>query len=319
MANETTFGTGVTVTRFLEFNNETVAQTRERIESSGLRPNRRVVREKQWTTARLSSAGDVEFDVNTTGFGLLLKNMMGEQTWTQPNAGSFPTVYQGFATVGRIDGKSFTFQIARADDGGTIRAFTYAGGKVAKWELMNEENGFLKLKTTLDAVSETTATGLAAAAYSATAVPLSYTKGVVKVGGAEQPVKKITLVGDNKLKLDRYTLRGSSSQEKKEQLEGEGLRDYTGSITAEFTSLELYEKFTSGANAELEVEWAGANIAGTYNSGLLVKCPAVRFDGKTPNVPGPSLIEVDFPIKVVDSGAGNGPVQMTYTTTDTAE
>lgn len=135
MVDETTFNTLVTVTRFLEFNSETLKRSIERIESTGLRPSRRVVREKQRQEARVAVNGDVTFDVNTNGFGLLLKHMLGEVEKSQPNAGSNPTVYEYLGMVGALDAKSFTCQLARGDTSGTIRAFTYGGCKIGKWEL----------------------------------------------------------------------------------------------------------------------------------------------------------------------------------------
>ena len=65
-------GTAVTPTRFLEFNSETVKASKERVESTGLRPSRRVLRSGQWAVSRLGAAGDVEFDVSTNGFATLL-------------------------------------------------------------------------------------------------------------------------------------------------------------------------------------------------------------------------------------------------------
>lgn len=315
--DETTFGTAQTVARFLEFNSETIEQTRERIESSGLRPNRRVVREKQWQEARLGAAGDVVFDVNSQGFGKLLKHMMGEIATSQPNAGSNPTVYEHKATVGQIDGKSFTAQIARADNTGTVRAYTYAGGKIPKWEVTCDENGFLVLKITTDFQSESTAIALASASYAATAVPLTYKEGLIKAAGTELPAKKFSLMGDNKLKLDRYLMRGTESQKKKEQLEGEGIRDYTGTVDIEFTGLSEYERFVKAENFEVTAFFEGPLISGTYHNALEITLPAVRYDGKTPNVPGPTLIDVSIPFKVVDSGNASGPVQLVYRSTDT--
>src|SRR5258708_1873690 len=105
MVDETTFGTPPTVSRFLEFNNETVEQTIERIPSSGLRVNRRVLRSSQWVPGRKSVQGDIEFEWQQQGMGLLLKHMLGGITSAQPNVGSAPTVWEHTAKVGQLDGK----------------------------------------------------------------------------------------------------------------------------------------------------------------------------------------------------------------------
>src|SRR5579872_5682754 len=138
LAVETTYGTTVTPTRFLEFNSETIKQSIARLESGGLRPKRLVLRSNQWLPGRIGVAGDIDMEFQTNGFGILLKSMLGELVtgaYTQPNAGSYPTVYQGTFRAGPTSGYSFTAQKAIGDTGGTIRAFTYGGCKVDKWEL----------------------------------------------------------------------------------------------------------------------------------------------------------------------------------------
>lgn len=319
MAPETTFGTSVTPTRFLEFNNDTVKRTIERIETAGLRPGRRVLREKQWIASRESVAGDVEFDVATNGFAMLLHHCLGEVEKVQPNAGSFPTVYEYKCTVGALDALSFTSQIAVGDINGTARAFTWAGCKIPKWEIIGDENAFLKLKASIDGASESISTALASASYSSTAVPLSYTNATIKIAGSEVPVMKFSIGADNKLKTDRFFMRGAASQQKKAQLEN-GIRPYTGKVNVEFSNLELYEKFTSGAVAEITAFYEGPEIAGSYKSAVEITLPAVRFDGETPQVPGPEIVDITLPIVALEPAAGGGKaVQITYRTTDSSE
>lgn len=317
IADETTFGTGVTPTRFVEFNSETIKQTIERLESTGLRPLRRVIREKQWQPGRIANAGDIDFDVNTQGFGLFLKHMMGEIASTQPNVGSAPTVWEHLATVGAMDARSFTTQLARADSGGTIRAFTYAGCKIPKWELECDENGFLKLKLSVDAQSETSATGLAAATYASAAQPLVYTGATIKIAGVEVPIKKFSLMGDNKLAGDRYAMRGAQSQLGRQQLEGEGIREYTGKLEMEFESLTQYNLFVNGTIGEVTAFFEGPVVAAGLASALEITMPNVRFDGETPNVPGAQLLQLPLAYKAVDAEAAKGPVQLKYRTIDT--
>jgi len=317
MADETTFATITPPSRFLEFNSESIKKTLERLTSSGLRPNRRNVRKQQWTTGREGVAGDIEFDINTQGFGLPFKHALGNITSSQPNAGSFPTVWEHTATVGQLDGKSFTSQIAVGDTGGTVRAFTWSGCKFVKWELMCDENGFLKFKPTIDGASESTATALASAAYAANAVPLAYTGGEIKIAGSEVPTKKFSLAGDTQQKLDRYFMRGSSSQQKKEQLEA-GLRAYTGKLDVEFMGLTEYNRFVNGTEAEITAFFEGPVIAGTFKYAVEVTLPACRFDGEGPDVTGADLVDISLPYVALDDNAGTGGVQIRYRTIDTA-
>lgn len=318
MKAETTYGTAVTVDRFLEFNSESVAQSIERIESAGLRPARRVLSTTDWVAGKKSIGGDVDFEVQSQGFGLLLKHCLGSVASAQPNAGSAPTVYEHTLKVGALDGLSFTGQFARSDTGGTIRAFTYAGCKVASWELSCSVDGFLMLKTSLLGQSETTATGLATASYATNPTPLAFTGATIQIGGVSYDVKNFDLSANNSLKEDRYFMRGSTNSALREEpLEGAGLREIGGNIEIEFGSLTPYTLFTAGTVGAVTASFQGTNIALSYNYALEVTLPAVRFDGTTPVVSGPDLIDQSLPYKCLDDGTSTTPVQIVYRTTDT--
>ena len=315
MVDETTFGSAPTVTRFLEFNNESVQQTIERIPSSGLRVNRRVLRSTQWTAGRKNITGDVEFEVQQQGMGLLLKHCFGTVTSAQPNAGSNPTVYEHTFKVGALDGKSFTAQIGMGDVGGTQRAFTYAGCKVSKWSLDVAIDGLLLLKPTIDGVSEATNVSLAAASYAASAYPLAWSGGTITMpGGATGNVKKFSLAGDNGLKLDRWFM-GAAPATKKEQLEA-NLRPYSGSVDIEFGDLTAYNLFVNGTVGQMTAFFEGSNISGSYNYALELTLPAVRFDGVAPDVAGPDIIMQSMPFVALDDGTSNAPISAVYRTVD---
>lgn len=316
MVDETTFGTSPTVTRFLEFNDESVAFTKDRINSSGLRAGRRVLRTTQWVTGKQNVTGDIDFEWQQQGMGLLLKHMLGGIATAQPNAGSNPTVYEHTATVGTLDGKSFTCQIGRGDVGGTVRAFTYAGCKIAKWDLSVSVDGLLMIKPTIDGISEVTSTALAAATYAAQSFPLAWVGGTITLpGGAVGNISKFDLSGDNGQALDRWFM-GATPGTKKEQLESD-LRSYSGSTDIEFADLSAYNLFINGTVGSLTAFFEGPVISGSYNYALEVTLPAVRYDGATPNVPGPGLITTTYPFTALDDGGGTGGVQMKYRTIDT--
>lgn len=316
MVDETTFGTSPTMTRFLEFNSETVGQTIDRYNSSGMRINRRVLRTTQWANGRKSVQGDVEFEIQQQGMGLLFKHMMGGVASSQPNAGSFPTVWEHTFTVGQLDGKSFSCQIGAGDATGNQRAFTYAGCKVAKWDLSVGVDGLLLLKASIDGVSETTGTALATASYPASTFPLSWAGGVITMpGGAVGNVSKFDLSGDNGQKVDRYFMTTNPGT-KKEQLEA-NLRAYGGSLDVEFDDLSAYNLFINGTVGSMTAFFTGSNIAGTFNYALEITMPAVRFDGTTPDVSGVDIISMNMPYICMDDGGGTGGLQLKYRTTDT--
>jgi len=317
MVDETTFGTAPTVTRFLEFSGETIEQTKERYESAGMRVGLRTHRSSQWVTGRVQVVGDLEFQWQQQGMGLMLKHMMGTIASTQPNVGSNPTVYEHKATVGQIDGKSFACQVAMAGVDGVQRAFTYAGCKIAKWDISIDNTGMLTFKPTIDGVSESSAVGMAAATYATNTFPLTWTGGTITLpGGATGNVTKFNLTGDNGLKLDRFFMAGQAlSGTKKEQLEA-NLRVYSGTVDLEFGDLSAYNLFVNGTVGSMTAFFQGQQITSPYNFAVEITMPAVRFDGKSPDVTGPDIVMMSMPFVCLDDGSATTPVQIVYRTTD---
>lgn len=318
MVDEVTFNTPVTVTRFLEFNSETLDNQIARIDSSGMRVGRKVLRKNQWVPGKVNVTGDVDFEVQQQGFGLPLKHMLGTIASAQPAVATDPTVWEHTATVGPLDGKSFTCQIGLGDATGNQRAKTYSGCKVAKWDLSISVDGLLMLKPTIDGASEATGTALAVAAYAPSTKPLAFTGATITLpSGMVGNVSKFDLTGDNKQALARYFLSGSGSNTKKEQLE-EGLRAYAGTVDVEFDDLTAYNQYVNGAVGTMTAFFEGDVISHAFNYALEVTLPAVRFDGKTPNVSGMTIPTISAPFVVLDDGAGTGGVKMVYRTVDTA-
>lgn len=310
---ETTVGTAVTPDRFFEFNSESLQQEIERIESGGLRPSRRVVSKR--FAGRKGVGGDIELEITNKGQALLWKHILGSVATTTPASGTNSRDH--LATVGALDGLGLTIQVGRTGTDGTTRAFTYAGCKVAAWELSGEADGIPVLSLTIDGMSETTATALATAAYPTGLEPLVFTQGTLSVGGSELLVKQFSLAGDNHLYTDRYYLTATNPGRKHEQIEGVGMREYTGSLTADFKDLTAYNLFVNKTQSSLAITYTSTTaIEGSLYYSLTVTVPAIEFDGETPTVGGAEIIEQSLPFKVIDTGNANGPVQVTVRSDD---
>lgn len=290
-AEESTYGTAVTPpTRFMEFVSESLKNEIERVESKGLRAGRRVLLSSQWGQGKRRIGGDVELEVLSTGQALLWKHMMG----TVVTAGASP--YTHTCTPGDLTAKSLTLQVGRPDSGGTVRAFTYAGAKIANWELSAAAGEIAALKLGIVGATEDTAAALGSATYAAAMAPLTSVSGTLLVAGAQVDVKEWSLSGNNALADNRWFIRGNGAI--KEPLEN-GVRIYEGSFTADFESLTPYNRFVNGTEASLVLNLAGVSpyaVAITAN---------VRFDGDTPNVSGPEMLELPLKFKCVAPGAAD--------------
>jgi len=154
VVDESTYGTAVAVTKFIEFNTESAAGVYERMDSGALRVNTRVMRGDRYQVNQKGASGGFEFDVLSKNFAYLLKHMLGTIAAPAALTGADTGTFVHIGTVGTLTGKSFTLQVGRPQTGGTVTPFTYAGGKVKSWELSNSVDGFLVCKLDCDFQSE---------------------------------------------------------------------------------------------------------------------------------------------------------------------
>jgi hypothetical protein len=315
LGEETTPGSAVTVTRFYDFGQESLKQDIERIEYAGLRPSRLSLGSSNWVAGRQGVSGDIELAVMTKSAGLLFKHCLGSVATSTPTGGT--STRDHLCTEGTLDGKGLTVQVGRPMVGSTAQPFTYAGCKVAKWALKHDTQSQLMLTLSLDGVSETTATGLASASYPTAIVPYAYTTGVITVAGSSFDVMDWSLEVDNALKTDRYYIRSTTPGQKKEQL-GVGLREYTGSLTADFTNTTAYNRFVNGTTATFTAVYTATTaIEGALFPQLTISADVMRFDGETPNVEGYEMVDQALPFKLLNSGSAGSPLSVTVRSSDT--
>lgn len=314
----TGYGNAQTVTRFLEFTDESLALQVDRIESTALRTGSRLLRTDRWAANRKGVAGDVNWEVANTGFGLLFKHMWGTSAITTPASGSLTRdhTYQ----IADPTGKSLTFQVGRPDTvTGNVNPFTYKGCKINGWDMSQALDGILMLKTTIDGMDEDQTISLAAASYPSTQTLMNFTGGQATIAGANVDVTDITLTYDPAIKNDRYFIRSSTL--KKEPLPN-AMIAFSGTIGMEFSDLVAYSRFTSGTLAAVTMTWTGAlieTVAGpiSYFYQVILTLPQVRFDGTTPNIAGPDVVPISLPVKVLWDGTTSP--SLVYRTTDVAD
>lgn len=305
-SEETVYGTFVAPTNFVEFVSEGVSGKYERIESEGLRSGNQVLRSDRWAVNPKGAEGDLKLECLDVGLDLFLKHALGSISAGLPTGGF--TVHT--ATLGDLKGKSLSVKIGRVDAGGAIRPFDYTGGKIKSWELSNSVDGIAMLSLDMDFATTVTAGAAATPAYPALSAQLfTFVSGAVTIGGTSFAVADFSLKGDNKLKTDRYALRGASSTAKREPL-AEGLRDLTFDIKGEFEDLTQVNRVASatagGATAAIVATWD------TPQGGQLsVSIPFGRFDEHSFNVDGAKILDLGLTGKVTTDGTAQ-PITVTY-------
>ena len=301
IATETTFNTGVTVSRFYEFTSENTNYNKNTSVGMGLRAGGSVPRSQRRVVTTFDATGDVVMDLPTRGLGLLLAHSMS----------SFPSkVGNSFTfTLGDPYGKSFTAQIGLPQYGGTVTPKTVTGAKISSFEIQANQGEIATGTFNIDAAGLTTATALATPSYALSGSVFHFAQGSITVdGSAVANIKSFNLNVDNVLKTDRYNL--GSAGAKAEQTNN-GFRPITGTITAEFTDTTLLAKYLADTATALSL-----TLTASASEILQITVSAVKFDGSVPAVSGPETIDVDFSFTAYDNGT-DAPLTIVYTTPDT--
>ena len=308
VAAESTYGTYVAATRFLEHVDDSMKLDIDRNESAGLRSGQRVLRQDHWKAGKRAAGGDIELEVPNKGFGLLISHMMGSIATAADGAG-----FKHTGTIGTLTGKSLTLQFGRPDTSGTVRPFNYVGCKIEEWELSNSVDDFLICKLGIDARDEDDTTALVAATAPTLTDIFHWTGCTVTVGGSAFEPRSFAIKAKNGLKVDRHHLRGASL--KKEPLESK-LREYEIEMDCDFESLTAYDRYAAGSHVAVVSTWVSPL---TYDTAkpfkVVVTVNAARTDGDTPKLKGSDLLEQKLKLKVVDNGT-NPAVQIEYFTSD---
>jgi tail tube protein len=237
--------------------------------------------------------------------------MLGGVASAQPDAAGNPTVWKHTFTPGDLP-VGLTCQVGRTGMSGTTYPFTYHGCRVNEWELSGSVGEIATLQATLLGEDEDTATALAVASYPASLGLMTFIQGSLTVAGFGIDLKEFNISGSNSLRDDRYYF-GSPLRK---QPTDNGMREYTGELTSDFTDLTAYNRFVTGTEAALVLLFEGVTISSTYKYQTKVTAN-VRFDGETPQVGGAESIEQTLPFKCL----GNTPataITIDYQSTDTA-
>lgn len=288
---ESTYGTAVTVDKFVEFASESLKPTYQMLASSNRRPTQPAVRSDRTARPGMTGlSGDISFQPLTKGFGGILKQAFG--TVAAP-VGPTDLAYTHTFSIaaGNLTGVSSTIQVGRPDTGGTVRPFTYAGCKTGGFTMSNSVDGILEYTWNIaHAKSEATGTALATASYASSAEVFTYAGGALTLDATAVPITQASVSLRNTMKTRRMLGNGAGL----EPLEN-GDREVTCSFQAEFASLTLLNKVrattAAGGQGAVVMTWTAPTLIGTttYPS-ITVTLPVVDFTGDYPTVSGPDIL-----------------------------
>lgn len=310
IAEESTYGTPVTVTRFYEFNSEGIKPEIAKVYSRGLRAAR-FQRSDRVKTYLRGAAGPIEMDVLNKGFGLWFKHALGQNTVTGAGANRTHTC---IPDANAQQGKSLTVQVGRPDSTGTVRPFTYEGGKITGFELRWALGEPVKFVPTLDFENYLTATALAAASYPATQEAFVGEEGALTIAGTPIAVVKSAVIKYQAgLKVDR---RGLGNTKREPLANAEAMIEI--SVDAEFDDLTQHAALLAGTQVAVVLTATTATVIPTtaVPFSLAVNIDAAEYTAVDANVSGPDVLPETFTLKGLDNGV-DPPIEIVYVTNDT--
>jgi hypothetical protein len=311
MVAETTYNTLVTVSRFLEINEESLDIDIGKIYSTGIRAGNRVTRSDRVKTYTKGAAGTLSFDLMNKGFGLLHEMAFGSNTVTTVSGTA--RKHTIVMDANGAYGKSATMQLGRPGTGGAVHPFTLGGCKVTKFGLSLELEKAAVIEVGVDAASVVTATALASASYPTAQEMFIFAEGDVKIAGSTVFAPSFKFDYDPKYMTDRRSIGNT----KKEPLV-EDYADIGGSVGLEFEDLTHYAREVAGTQTALLLTMTLASEANTgVPFSYTLTLPCVEWLPASRNIKGPDRITIDAPFKVLNNGTDE-PVKVEYVTTDTA-
>lgn len=322
-ALETTYGTGVTPTRFLEFTDENLQYNKTIKQGQGLRVGGRVARSGRRTVPASDVSGDVTMECLSKGQGLWWNLLMGAGTSTLVSA----STYQQLFTLADVM-PSATVQVGRPRTDGTVDAFTFAGVICDSFDITFNQADIVSVKATLDGRSVTTATAYAAPSYATGGSLFTFAGCTLQTGTLTAPTSTALASGatpianvragdiqvQHGLFKDRW-LAGNGGL-KSQSLTG--LRTISGTLTAEYSTGTLRDAILNETPMSLVATWVTTTALSTGVETLQVVLPEIKLDGDLPTTNAGNLITHPVKFQGLDNLTAAQPIWVVTRTSDAA-
>lgn len=324
IAKESTYGTGVTVTRWFEFLSETFDVSKNIVQGKGLRVGSTVARSARRVVPTRDAGGDFTMELTSKGMGLLWEQCMGTATSTLVAGTTYQQVFT-FADV--MPSATWQKGLPRTD-GSTVDAYTFLGGQVDSFEVtFGNEIG--QLACTVDARTVTTGTAYASPSYSSNPTLYHFGNAALYTGTLTAPTSTALASGNSELAnvrsgsikvshnlhADRYNFSSTAGGLKSKPTVGE--RVITGSLVVEYDSATFRDAVLNETPMLLLVQYTGAALS-TGNETLQIVVPEIKLDGKLPSANGGDLITVEIDFVGLDNLTAAKPLWVVARTADTA-
>ena len=315
IAAETTYGTYVAPTKFIEFTKESLVLKKTTAQSAGIAAGRLVALSSRRVVTRKEVQGSIDLEVSNKGMGLLLQALMG--TTVTPVQQATSTAYLQTHTLADTAGKSLTIQKGVPLTTGTVTDKSFLGCKVTSAEFSCEVGGMLTATFEFDGKDCDEGQTLAVASYSNMS-PFHFGQMALKTGafGAETAldgIRKVSVKIERPQDVERFYANQSAL--KKEPISND-LVKISGTLETDYVSTALDDLHTSDGATSLVWEFIGPIIASTFAETFRITVPAIKLDEGPPAVDGFGVVKPTYNFTGLFDGTNLTKIE--YMSTDTA-
>ncbi|MCX5201044.1 phage tail tube protein [Streptomyces sp. NBC_00237] len=313
IAAESSYGTFLAPTKFIEFTKESIVLKKTTAQSAGIAAGRLMPLSSRRVVTQREASGSLEMEVTNKGMGVLLQTLMG--TSVTPVQQAATAAYLQTHTLADVAGKSLMIQKGIPLTTGAVTDKSFVGCKITGAEFSCSVGEMLTASFDIDAKDCDEGQTLAAATYPSMS-PFHFGQLGVRTGSygtetARDGIRKVSVKIERGMAVDRFY--ANSSALKKEPISNEQVK-ITGSLEMDYVDTTLDDLHTSDAATSLVIEFIGPLIAATHYETFRIKLPAVRFDEGPPTVDGFDVIKPTMNFTALYDGTN--PVAIEYMSTD---
>lgn len=324
LAQETTYGTFVTPSRFLEFTSETLDLKKTVKQGADLRVGRRVGLAARRVIPQYSVEGDITVDCLSKGQGMLWQAALGGGASTMVIAGCYQKVF-GFGDLL----PSFTIQkglpsVTKAGVA-SVQAWSATGAQVNAFTFTQKAADIATLKVTWQAQKIVDTQAYAAPSYAVGGSVWSFEKAEIFSGTYVPPTATALASGSTPLAQIRdFELDVKNNLSDRYNIGKGGYRDFstlgsraiTGKMTAEYFDNSLPEAILDDAPLSLLLTYTGAPL-GANSEALQICVPSVRCETELPKSNAGEIILNQMAFTALDD-LTNPPLQVVQRTAEEA-
>ena len=313
IAAETTYGTFVAPSKFVEFTKESLALKKTTAQSAGIAAGRLLALSSRRVLTRKEVQGSIDLEVTNKAMGILLQALMGTSV-TPVQQGAGPAYLQTH-TLASTAGKSLTIQKGVPLTTGAVTDKTFLGCKVTSGEFSCGTGEMLAATFEFDGKDCDEAQTLATASYPSMS-PFHFGQMAVKTGSfgtetALDGIRKVSCKVERPQDVERFY--AGQAGLKREPIENDQVK-ISGTLESDYVAATLDDLHTSDGATSLVWEFVGPLIAATFYETFRITLPAIRLDEGPPVVDGFGVIKPTF--NYVGLFDGTNQPKIEYISTD---